>query len=479
MQTNRRDFLEKLLYAAAGALALPGAIGGCGNTVPPAERVRIAIIGLRGYGTKLCGAFAAVPGCEIATICDVDTAVGETAVKRVDDLTGKRPAFEQDLRRVFEDREIDAVAVATPHHWHVLAAVWAMQAGKHVYLEKPVTHNVREGAVLRAAAAKYGRVVQCGTQLRSNTSMAAAADHIRAGKLGAVKLVKCLAYKRRKSIGPPVAGNPPQTVDYDLWSGPARVLPVTREQFHYDWHWRWEYGNGGLGNNGVHRIDLARWALGLAGLGDSVLSYGGRFGYVDAGETPNTQVVAHQFGDRTVLQELRGLPTKGHHGCKNGVIFLGTEGRIIYQGGAATLYDLAGKKLRKFPAARNEETHMANFIRAVRAGDPAVLNGGLAEGIWSAALCHVGSVCHRVGRQVRDSELLAVLEGLDSADDLAYTVARTRAHLGDQQVRDRFTLGPLLALDSKNERVIDHPAADALFGREYRAPFTLPAPADV
>jgi predicted dehydrogenase len=479
METDRRDFLEKMLLAAAGALALPGALTGCGESVPASDRVRLGLIGMGGYGTKLVDAFGAVRGCDIAAVCDADTERGEAGGELVEKVTGQRPTVHQDLRELLEDREIDAVAIAVPHHWHALAAVWAMQAGKHVYLEKPVTHNVREGAVLRAAAAKHKRVVQCGTQLRSSTSMAAAVDYMNKGRLGEVKLVKCLAYKRRKSIGGKVVNKPPATVDYDLWSGPAQKLPVEREKFHYDWHWLWEYGNGGLGNNGVHRVDLARWSMGLTGLGDSVLSYGGRFGYEDAGETPNTQVVIHQFGERAVLQELRGLPTKGHHEVKNGVLWFGSEGRIAYHKGSATLFDLDGEKIKVFARASDQETHMANFVRAVRAGDPKVLNGGLDEGIWSAALCHVGSACHRVGREVRDSELLAVLEELDCADDTAYTFARMRSHLGGHKVRDRFTMGPLLRFDSERESVIDHPEADALMGRNYRAPYTLPAPEEV
>ncbi|MFQ5528833.1 MAG: hypothetical protein ACE5FP_00645 [Gemmatimonadota bacterium] len=284
---------------------------------------------------------------------------------------------------------------------------------------------------------------------------------------------------RRPSIGPRAAHEPPPTVDYDLWTGPARLLPLERENLHYDWHWSWEYGNGGLGNNGVHRVDLARWGLGLEGLGDTVFSYGGRFGYQDAGETPNTQIVTHEFGDVTVIQELRGLATGSYLGSRNGVIFFGSEGRLVMQNGAATLYDPEGGVVRVFERIPEEESHAANFIRAIRAGDAGVLSGGLGEGIRSAGLCHVGSVGHRVGRRVSDDELRTALERTPKPDEAVLTLERTRAHLRGEGVRDRFALSPLLTLDSERERVANHPEADALLGRTYREPFVLPTEAGV
>ena len=484
-QFSRRDFIEKTILGTAATLAAGTVFSACftgqenHKTIPPSDRVNIAMVGMRGYGMKLSEAFSNVSGCNITHVCDVDTAVGAKGRAHIERLTGATPAFVKDLRKVFDRKDIDAVALAIPHHWHALAAVWAMQAGKHVYLEKPVTHNIREGRSLTAAAAKYKRVVQSGTQLRSNTSMTRAVEYIRKGKLGEVKVVKCLAYKRRKSIGPAGRHSPPNTVDYDLWTGPAPLLPITRERFHYDWHWLWEYGNGGLGNNGVHRVDLARWALNLKGLGDSVLSFGGRYGYEDAGVTPNTQMTFHQFGDKTVIQELRGLPTRPYLECRNGVLFFGTEGHIHFEKGEARLFDPDGKYVRSLQADPEATTHQDNFVRAVRAGDPKTLNGGLEEGIASAALCHVGSICHRVGRPSPESEVARALEQLNNPEEAIHTLARTRAHLGYKNIHDHFTLGPVLQLDSQNETILNHQEADTLLGRDYREPYVLPAPQDV
>jgi predicted dehydrogenase len=479
---TRRDFIEKSILGTAATLGAGAVLAACSDdkksakrTVPPSDRVTIAMVGMRGYGMKLSEAFSKVPGCDITHVCDVDTAVGAKGVEHIERLGQRKPAFVQDLRKLFEDKNIDAVALSIPHHWHALAAVWAMQAGKHVYLEKPVTHNIREGCSLTAAAAKYKRVVQSGTQLRSDTAMAKAAQYIQSGKLGQVNVVKCLAYKRRKSIGPAGSYSPPSTVDYDLWTGPAPLLPISRKRFHYDWHWFWEYGNGGLGNNGVHRVDLARWALNLKGLGDSVLSFGGRYGYEDAGVTPNTQMTFHRFGDTMVIQELRGLPTRRYLECANGVLFFGTEGHLHFEKGEARIFSPDGKYIRSLKADTEKETHQENFIRAVSAGDPKVLNGGLEEGIASAALCHVGSISQRVGRLAKESEVAASLEQLNNPETI-HTLARTRAHLGYKNIHKQFTLGPLLQLDSKNETILNHVQAQSLMGRQYREPFVLPSP---
>src|SRR6185295_7835336 len=205
--------------------------------------------------------------------------------------------------KLLEDKSIDAVSIATPNHWHALAAIWAMQAGKDVYVEKPVSHNVSEGRRIVQVARKTGRICQGGTQNRSNGALAEAVDYMRDGKLGEVKLARSIVYGRRGSIGGPVTCEIPASVDYNLWAGPAPLVPLARSKFHYDWHWVWNTGNGELGNNNIHSLDICRWGLGLSGLGRSVISYGGRFGYTDAGETPNTQVCIFDFGDKTIVSE--------------------------------------------------------------------------------------------------------------------------------------------------------------------------------
>ncbi len=223
-----------------------------------------------------------------------------------------RPTWVKDVRKLLDDKSIHAVSIATPNHWHSLGAIWAVQAGKDVYVEKPVSHNVLEGRRLVQAARKHNRIVQTGTQSRSNPGMRAAMEFIHSGGIGEVSVARGLCYKRRNSIGPKGVYEVPKEVDYDLWSGPAPILPVTRKQFHYDWHWQWAYGNGDLGNQGIHQMDLCRWALNVDKLCDKTFSIGGRFGYEDAGETANTQLVIHDYGNKQLAFEVRGLKTNDY-----------------------------------------------------------------------------------------------------------------------------------------------------------------------
>src|SRR6185436_3389683 len=228
---------------------------------------------------------------------------------------------------VLDDKSVDAVFVATCNHWHALAAIWAMQAGKDAYVEKPVSHNVSEGRRIVQVSRKTGRICQGGTQYRSGGAMAAAVEYMRQGKLGEVKLARSIVYGRRDSIGEPGKYEIPSSVDYNLWAGPTPMSPLTRPKLHYDWHWVWETGNGELGNNNVHSLDLCRWGLGITGLGRAVISYGGRLGYSDAGQTPNTQVCIYDFGDKTIVAETRGLKTKKCHPTADASTVLeGTQG---------------------------------------------------------------------------------------------------------------------------------------------------------
>jgi len=236
--------------------------------------IAVAVVGTRGHGQKHIAAFMKQKDCYIHTICDVDTAVGKAAVDAIEKATGFRPKQVSDLNDVLADKSVEAVSISTPHHWHALATVRALQAGKHVYIEKPITHSFAEGPVVLAAAEKYGKVVQAGTQLRSNTSLRAAGEYMRAGKLGEIELVHCIVHKDRPQVPLSNSNKIPKTVDYDLWCGPADMDAVTRSKFHYHWHWLWRLGNGALGNNGIHRIDAARIALDLKGYGDLTASFG-------------------------------------------------------------------------------------------------------------------------------------------------------------------------------------------------------------
>ena len=309
-RVDRRRFLEQSMLATAAAMgAAPAArlVAQEKQSTSPNEKLSVAVIGVRGRGGAHAKAFAARDDCEVTYICDADEAVAPAVAKRFTDKQGRGPKWVTDMREIFDDASVDVVSIATPNHWHALAAIWAMQAGKDVYVEKPVSHNVSEGRRMVQVMEKYQRICQGGTQYRSAGTNRAAARYVAAGRLGRIKLARCFTYRPRQPIGPPGEYDVPKSVDYNLWAGPAPMqIPLRRPTFHYDWHWIWDYGNGEIGNNSVHRVDTMRLVLGLEGLGRGVICYGGRQ-FDDAGETPNTQVVIHDFGDLTIVQEVRNL----------------------------------------------------------------------------------------------------------------------------------------------------------------------------
>jgi len=314
MSYTRRRFLEDSMLATAAALAAGPVSSVLADdksqaVKSPNERLRVAVIGVRGRGGSHINAYAGGSQTEITYVCDADTNVGNSRADAIAKKQSFRPKVVTDMRQVFDDPNVDIVTTATPNHWHALCAIWAMQAGKDVYLEKPVSHNVSEGRRIVEAARKYNRICQTGTQSRSNPGMQEAIQYILDGNLGEVKVARGLCYKRRKSIGARGQYSIPDGVDYDLWSGPAPILPLTRPQLHYDWHWQWAYGNGDLGNQGIHQMDIGRWGLQVNDIGQGVLSYGGRYGYEDAGDTANTQDCVHDYGDKNIIIEVRDLET--------------------------------------------------------------------------------------------------------------------------------------------------------------------------
>ena len=399
---------------------------------------------------------------------------------------GRTPKFVRDMRQAFEDKSVDIVTTATPNHWHSLTSIWAMQAGKDVYVEKPVSHNVSEGRRVVETARKYNKICQTGTQSRSMSGMQAAMKYLHDGKIGDVTLARGLCYKPRPSIGPKGHYKPPASVDYDLWLGPAPLAELTRPKFHYDWHWQWAYGNGDLGNQGIHQMDLARWGLGIFGLSKRVFSYGGRLGYEDAGETANTQVVVHDYGDKSLVFEVRGLETPAfkvngldnekYDNAKVGVIFTGSEGYLVmasYEAGAA--FDKDGKMVATFTGGGD---HFANFITAVRSRKSQDLNADILQGHLSSALCHLGNISYRLGSQVSAAEAKDRVKSLKTTDDATKTFERTMEHLAANKVdmaTTKLQLGQQLAFDPAKEKFVDNSVADAMLTREYRAPYVVPA----
>lgn len=482
-QRTRREFLENSMFATAAAVA-------AGATTPvwaadessksPNEKLGVAVVGVKGRGGSHIGAFAGRKDTEILYICDVDSSIGNSRAEEVGKRQGgRRPQWEADLRKVLEDKRVDIVSIATPNHWHSLGAIWALQAGKDVYVEKPVSHNVMEGRRVVDAARKYNKICQTGTQSRSNPGLIQTMEFLQSGKLGAVKVGRGLCYKRRPSIGPRGEYAPPSTVDYNLWCGPAPMGPVTRKQFHYDWHWQWDFGNGDLGNQGIHQMDLARWGLGVKTLCQGVSSYGGRFGYEDAGETANTQVVIHDYGAQSLVFEVRGLETKPYKGAGVGVIFECADGYVVvssYSTGVA--FSKSGEKLHEF---KGEADHFANFLAAVRSRKPSDLAADIEEGHLSSALCHLGNISYRLGETVAAGDASARLKEIKSTDDNVETFQRTLEHLKDNKVdlaSVKFHIGPTLKFDPQTESFPGNSAANALLTREYRAPFVVPSSAD-
>jgi predicted dehydrogenase len=443
----------------------------------------VAVIGYRGRGTKSINGrggshihgFAnpkAMPDTVVTVLCDVDSTGADDAVNHVEGLQQFRPKYVQDLRRIMDDKEIDVVTIATPNHWHALAAIWAIQAGKDVYVEKPVSHNVFEGRRIVDFARKHNRIVQTGTQSRSSEGTRQLMDFLHAGRIGRVTLARGLCYKPRPSIGAKTEIAPPSGVDYDLWCGPAPVKPITRKSFHYDWHWQWEYGNGDLGNQGVHEMDRARWGLNKNSLPTAVFSLGGRFGYEDAGETANTQICLFDYGDAKLIFEVRGLGTPKYQGAGVGVIYYGPEGYAVsdsYSHGTAFSKD--GQIIKEF---KSGESHFANFIKAVKSRKHTDLNADIEEGHLSSALCHLGNISYQTG-QVQNGAVAAADLQLDKEGEETYV--RMIDHLKANNLDPsqlKLHVGKRLKFDPSAERFTNDEAANRLLSRDYRKGFEVP-----
>ncbi|MBL4883756.1 MAG: Gfo/Idh/MocA family oxidoreductase [Planctomycetaceae bacterium] len=472
---SRRQFFEETMIATAVAAAASNAIplqAEEKGTTSANDTIRHAVIGCRIRGRVHAREFGNQKGVEIAYVCDPDRTLAEERADAVEKQQGWRPKAVQDLRTVFDDKSVDTVSVATPNHWHALAAIWAMQAGKDVYVEKPVSHNIVEGRRMIQASEATGKLCQVGTQRRSSGPLKAAAKFVREGKLGDVKFARSIIYGNRGSIGSRGQYEVPSNIDYNLWLGPAPMTKLTRPQLHYDWHWNWDTGNGELGNNNIHYIDVCRMIMGLTGLGNSVFSIGGRMGYEDAGQTPNTQLVAHEFDGSTVMQEVRGLKSDPFSKkFKAGWIIHGTEGFIAEE----SFFDRDGKMVHKFEG--ETENHFVNFINAVRSGRREDLNADITEGHQSTALCHLGNISYRAGRAMPVDKIAASLEKLSVYEDVPRTFDRMVKHLQDKGVdlkKTPLVLGSLLNIDNKSESFINNAQANKLLGREYRKPFVLP-----
>ena len=506
---NRRQFTAAATATAAVVAARPVRAAG------PNETLGVAVCGVNSRGGAHLNSFHKDPRTVIRAIVDIDENIGPKVADRVEKMQGKRPAVVKDVRQALELDGVDIVSCATPNHWHALIGLWAMQAGKDVYIEKPISHNIDEGRALVAAAKRYGRMFQTGTQCRSSTGVQDAMKFIADGGIGEVKLARGLCYKRRKSIGPLGAYPIPEHVDFNLWSGPATYTDpkLTRPRFHYDWHWQRHYGNGDLGNQGPHQTDIARWGLGLNRHPNSVISYGGRLGYkaernnphyIDAGDTANTEVSIYDYGDKCIVFETRGLDVTNSadeeinklfgstRGNKIGVIFYGSDGYVAQLSyDRCVAFDPNLKPTREFRhrSRRGEgynlnDDHFANFLDAVESRDASSLNSDAQTGHLSAGVSHLGNISYYLGEENRVSpaELKQVVSEIDSPDNNVATAERTLQHLRDNGVdlqKTPLALGPQLKFDPQAERFIENDAANELLSRSYRSGFEVPSPAHI
>jgi predicted dehydrogenase len=372
------------------------------------EKVNVAVVGVGSRGKDHVREYLKQPLATVAALCDVDTAQTERGSKMVEDATGRKPKVYQDLRKLYEDKDIDAVSIATPNHWHALATIWACQAGKDVYCEKPASYNIFEGRQMVAAARKYNRIVQIGMQSRSIGHKRKAVQLLRGGALGKLYMAKGLCYKRRPSIGHTPEEPVPAGLDWDIFLGPAPYRPYTLNRFHYNWHWFWDTGNGDIGNQGIHEMDVARWGMG-AGLPTRVVSTGGKYVYNDDQETPNTQHAVLGYGDSEIDFEVRGFPANGEAMIQPsganyvGNIFLGEKGflSLDHKGFQIFLGD-KHEPGESGVAEKGGDTgpHMANFLEAVKSRRKEDLHADVEEGVRSVTLVHLANISYRLKREL-------------------------------------------------------------------------------
>jgi predicted dehydrogenase len=403
--TSRRHFF----YSAGVALTALQATRVMGAN----ERVHVAVIGLGGRGRAHMNVYSQLPEAQIVALCDVDQAALERGQALVEKNTQTKPKGYADMLDVFADKNVDAVSMPLPNHWHALATIRACQAGKDVYVEKPACHNIFEGQRMIDAARKYKRMVQIGSQGRSASHKIKATQLLREGVIGKVYLAKGLCFKRRKSIGHKPDGPVPPGVDWDKFLGPAPMRAFNELRFKYNWHWFWDTGNGDIGNQGIHEMDIARWGLGKPGLPKAVVSTGGKYIYEDDQETPNTQIATYDYGDAELMFEVRGILT-GNEGGLNadrsggnviGDLFYGADGWMALGGSSFQVYKgEKGEKVMDEKAGDRDQPHFQNFLKAVKSRNYQELNADVAIGVMSASLVHIANASYRVGRKLAFDE---------------------------------------------------------------------------
>jgi hypothetical protein len=453
--------------------------------------IRLGVIGVGstvkggGRGKMDARAFRKIPGVRMVALCDPDHANLDPEVEQFAKDGFKVEPY-TDLRKLLDNKDIDAVCVTTPNHWHALATVWACQAGKDVYCEKPASHTIFEGRKMAEAAQKYGRMVCCTANSRSPTGFREALQYAFEGKLGKIRYVYGLDFNARISIGKVSGPQPiPRSIDYDLWSGPAPILPVMREFLHYDWHWIWQYGNGDLGNNGIHSMDGCRLAVRQDTLPAHAMAFGGRFAYQDDGQTPNTQLVYLDYQPAPIIFEVRNLPhdksllltpwnvnykqtMDAYRGVRIGVVVQCEGGYVA----ANSAFDNNGSLIREFKSVNPPEN--VAFINSVRSRRGSDLTGDALQGHLSAGLVHMGNISYRLGKIASQDE---IRERVGGRKDLRNIYEGMREHLLANGVDlNKMVAGPMLTMDSATERFTGEFSQEAnkLISRDYRKPFVVP-----
>ncbi len=468
MSHSRRTFLKQsaLASTAFGAFAISGTKSS-GKVIGANERINVAVCGIKGRGGSHMGSLGRVQNVSISHLVDPDSRLFESRTKFVNSKFKNKPDCIQDVRKALENKDIDVISVATPNHWHSLMSIWACQAGKDVYVEKPLSHNVYEGRKLVEAAEKYGRIVQHGTQSRSSQGWANKAKEIAEGKHGKLEVSLGTCHKRRGSIGFKDAKTPPSELDFDVWTGPAQMEKYHENLVHYNWHWFWAYGNGDIGNQGVHQMDIARWMIPGAMWPKSVVSVGGRFGYKDQGETANTQLAIFDYGESLLVFDVRGLSGKTNMGVSNHQYF-DKDAKV----GKKKVLNLKGVKS---PVAdRGPGDNFANFITAVRSRKTTDMNAHVLEGHVSSGLGHLANVSYRLGEKQGFSKKSKAFSGNKAASEY---LERMQEHLKENGLKleeTDYVVGRHLTFDSKTESFVGDAEANKLLTRKYRAPYVVP-----
>jgi len=432
------DQTRRSFFFAATAAAVTASRS---RAMAASDKVNVAVVGLGGRGRDHVNSYSKLPEANIVAVCDVNQAALERGQAQVEKLTGKKPKGYADMKQVFADKEVDAVSMPLPNHWHALATIWACQAGKDVYIEKPACHNVFEGEQMVAAARKYNRMVQIGSQSRSMEHKIRAIKLLQEGVIGKVYLAKGLCFKSRPSIGHKEDSPVPPGVDWDKFLGPAPMRPFNELRFAYNWHWFWDTGNGDIGNQGIHQMDVARWGLGVE-LPLSVSSTGGKYVFNDDQETPNTQIATFDYGDKEMMFEVRGLPTgsegnlpvRGKNSISN--LFYGADGWMAMDDDGFQVYK--GYENKKTMDEKNQDrvakkddtgVHMSNFLAGVKSRNVSDLHADVRIGATSADLVHLANISYRLKRELK--------------------------------------------FDPAAKRFVDNAAANEMLTRKYRAPYVI------